>query len=99
MTIRDASLVSKYAFGTRTATFHVCSTCSAVPLVTSATANHPMPSSRQRIGERHESWLCRAAANFDGEDIESVSRADNAIGLPRFGSPKRARDRDTSKIR
>ena len=27
VTIRDASLVSKYAFGTRTATFHVCSHC------------------------------------------------------------------------
>src|SRR4051794_9395731 len=37
--IRDASLVAKYAFGTRTATFHVCSRCGVVPLVTSEIGN------------------------------------------------------------
>ena len=36
--IRDASLVSQYAFGTRTATFHVCTRCGIVPLVTSVIA-------------------------------------------------------------
>src|SRR5207247_1096111 len=38
VSVRDAALVSKYAFGTRTATFHVCSRCGAVPLVTSEIA-------------------------------------------------------------
>ena len=33
--VRDASRHSKYAFGTKTADFHVCSNCGAVPLVTS----------------------------------------------------------------
>src|ERR1051326_4462145 len=33
--IGDPSLVSNYAFGTRTATFHVCSRCGTVPVVTS----------------------------------------------------------------
>jgi hypothetical protein len=33
--VGDASQVSKYEFGTRTATFHVCARCGAVPLVTS----------------------------------------------------------------
>ncbi len=33
--IADAALVQRYAFGTRTADFHVCRTCGAVPLVTS----------------------------------------------------------------
>lgn len=35
VTIRDPALVSKYAFGTETAEFHICSTCGIVPVVTS----------------------------------------------------------------
>ncbi len=33
--IRDPGQVSAYAFGTRTAEFHVCRTCGIVPMVTS----------------------------------------------------------------
>jgi hypothetical protein len=33
--IKYASLVSKYAFGTETAEFHVCARCGVVPVVTS----------------------------------------------------------------
>jgi hypothetical protein len=33
--IKDSSAVSKYAFGTRTAEFHVCRGCGVVPVVTS----------------------------------------------------------------
>ena len=33
--VEDPSLVSKYAFGTRTADFHVCKRCGIVPVVTS----------------------------------------------------------------
>jgi len=33
--VEEASLVSRYAFGTRTAEFHVCSRCGIVPVVTS----------------------------------------------------------------
>lgn len=33
--LRDRALVSQYRFGTGTAAFHVCSTCGAVPVVTS----------------------------------------------------------------
>ena len=33
--ISDPALVNKYSFGTRTAEFHVCSLCGAVPFVTS----------------------------------------------------------------
>jgi hypothetical protein len=35
VTVRDPSLVSAYAFGTRTAQFHVCARCGVVPVVTS----------------------------------------------------------------
>ena len=33
--VKDASSVSKYSFGTRTAAFHICSRCGVVPVVTS----------------------------------------------------------------
>lgn len=33
--VRDASLVSRYRFGTKTAEFHVCARCGVVPFVTS----------------------------------------------------------------
>lgn len=33
--MRDSTKVSKYEFGTKTAHFHVCSTCGVVPVVTS----------------------------------------------------------------
>lgn len=35
ISVRDRSRVSQYAFGTRTAEFHVCSACGIVPVVTS----------------------------------------------------------------
>jgi hypothetical protein len=64
----DAALVSRYAFGTKTAEFHVCARCGVVPVVTS------------RIDERlyavvsvnalegvDASLLRRSAVDFDGE--------------------------------
>ena len=33
--VKDPALVSKYAFGTRTAEFHTCARCGIVPVVTS----------------------------------------------------------------
>jgi hypothetical protein len=66
--VKDASLLSKYAFGTRTADFHICARCGIVPVVTS------------RIDERlyavvsvnafesvNPSLLRHAPASFDGE--------------------------------
>src|SRR5260221_11409629 len=41
--VRDAALLSKYAFGTGSAEFYVCSRCGAVPLATSRIENIPMP--------------------------------------------------------
>jgi hypothetical protein len=70
--IRDRSLVSKYAFGSRTATFHVCARCGTVPLVTSEIANRLYAVVNVNALENvRESWLDRAAANFEGEDVES----------------------------
>ena len=33
--VQDPAIVSKYAFGTRTALFHICGRCGVVPVVTS----------------------------------------------------------------
>jgi hypothetical protein len=72
VTIRDISLVSKYAFGSRTATFHVCSRCGAVPLVTSEIANQLYAVVNVNVFENVDpSRLNRAAASFEGEDSES----------------------------
>src|SRR5437773_1683537 len=40
VTVKDPSLVSNYAFGTRTAEFHICSQCGIVPVVTSRIDGH-----------------------------------------------------------
>ena len=40
VSVQDAALVSHYAFGTRTAKFHVCARCGVVPLVTSTIDGH-----------------------------------------------------------
>jgi hypothetical protein len=80
--IGDMSLVSKYAFETRTATFHVCSRCGAVPLVTSEIENHLYAvvnvNAFENVDQRQ---LHRAAASFDGENIEArlVRRKHNWI--------------------
>jgi hypothetical protein len=70
--IREASLVSKYAFGSRTATFHVCSRCGAVPLVTSEIANRLYAVVNVNVLENiNQSSLHRAPASFEGEDVDS----------------------------
>lgn len=70
--IRDASLVSKYTFGSRTAAFHVCSRCGAVPLVTSAIANNLYAVVNVNVLENVDpSRLRHAAASFEGEDVAS----------------------------
>ena len=70
--LRDATLVSKYAFGTRTATYHVCTRCGAVPLVTSEIANHLYAVVNVNVFENVDpSWLRRASVSFEGEDVES----------------------------
>jgi len=70
--IRDLSLVSRYTFGSRTAVFHVCARCGTVPLVTCEIANRLYAVVNVNALENvPESWLDRAPANFEGEDVES----------------------------
>ncbi|MGH9429539.1 MAG: GFA family protein [Terriglobia bacterium] len=70
--VRDGALVSKYVFGSGTATFHVCSRCGAVPLVTSEIANQLYAVVNVNVFENvDESRLRRATADFESEDVES----------------------------
>lgn len=70
--LQDAALVSKYAFGTETATFHICARCGAVPLVTSEVLGHVYAVVNVNTFEGFDSSrLRRATANFEGEDTAS----------------------------
>jgi len=89
LTIRleDTTLVSKYTFGTRTATFHVCSRCGAVPVVTSDIGGRVYAVVNVNALENVEpSRLARSAADFEGEDVESrlARRQRNWIGEVHF---------------
>ena len=80
--LQDAALVSKYAFATETATFHVCARCGAVPLVTSEVASRLYAVVNVNTFEGLDpSRLRRATTNFDGEDMQSrlARRRDNWI--------------------
>lgn len=68
VTVKEPSLVSNYAFGTKTAQFHVCSTCGVVPVVTSQIDGRLYAVVSVNAFEGVEpSLLRRASATFDGE--------------------------------
>ena len=81
--VDDASRVVRYAFGTRTADFHVCSGCGVVPVVTSEIEGHLYAVvSVNAFDGVDPSLLARAPANFDGEgtDDRLARRKRNWIG-------------------
>jgi len=85
--IRDASSVSTYAFATRTAIFHVCKQCGVVPIVTCEIASRLYAVVNVNALENVDpSSLRRAAASFDGENVESrlARRERNWIGAVRI---------------
>jgi hypothetical protein len=69
--VRDPSLVSRYAFGTRTAEFHICARCGIVPVVTSRIGDDLYAVVSVNAFEGVDQSLLRAAsASFDGERTE-----------------------------
>lgn len=71
VTIQDPSLVSRYAFGTRTADFHICSRCGIVPVVTSTIDGRLYAVvSVNALEGIDQKMLNRAAADFEGEATE-----------------------------
>ena len=70
--VRDSSLVSSYAFGTRTAEFRICARCGVVPLVTSRIDGHLYGVVNVNAFEGTASTLLQQSpASFDGEGTES----------------------------
>jgi len=72
VTVQDPAAVSRYAFGTKTAEFHVCSRCGVVPVVTSRIDGrlYAVVSVNAFEGIEPER-LQRSPANFDGEGTDS----------------------------
>jgi len=72
VTIADEARVSKYAFGTRTATFHVCSHCGAVPLASCEIDDQLYAVVNANTFEGVEpSFLCTSPVSLEGEDAAS----------------------------
>ena len=70
--INNPSLISRYAFGTRTAEFHTCARCGAVPVATSRIDDHLYAAvSVNAFEDVDQSLLRHTPASFDNEDKES----------------------------
>jgi hypothetical protein len=70
--VNDASLVSKYSFGTKTAQFHICTRCGVVPIVTSQIKGHTYAVVSVKAFEGVDPSLLKpAAASFGEEDEEA----------------------------
>ena len=70
--VQQSALVSRYAFGTKTAEFHVCARCGVVPVVTSRIDGGLYAVVSVNAFEKVEpALLRRAAASFDGEGVGS----------------------------
>jgi hypothetical protein len=70
--VKEPSLVSQYAFGTKTAQFHICAKCGGVPLVTSRIDGRLYAVVSVNAFEAVDpAVLRRAPATFEGESEES----------------------------
>ena len=67
--VKEPSLVSKYAFGTETAEFHICTRCGVVPLATSRIDDHLYAVVNVNAFEGIDPSLLRPTSfSFEGED-------------------------------
>ena len=92
--LQQSAAVSRYSFGTATATFHICIRCGVVPIVTSEIADRLYAVVNVNTFDNFDlAGLRRAAANFGDEDPQSrlVRRQRNWISnvLIREGSVER----------
>lgn len=72
VTIDDPALVHRYEFGTRTAQFHVCTRCGAVPVVTSRIDDQLYAVvSVNAFDGVDPALLRRSPAHLEGEDTGS----------------------------
>jgi hypothetical protein len=86
---KDTSRVSRYSFGTRTAVFHVCAECGAVPVVTSEIDGRTYAVVSVNAFDGVEQLrITRTPVCFDGEHEAArlARRARNWIANVRFSS-------------
>jgi hypothetical protein len=70
--IKDRGRLSKYAFGTKTADFHVCTACGAVPVVTSLIDGRLYAVVSVNAFENVEpALLRRSPSTVEGEDVQA----------------------------
>ena len=70
--LRTRQASSKYVFGTKTATFHVCSRCGAVPFVSSEIEGRLYAVVNVNTFEGIDpSLVQREGSNFEGEDVQT----------------------------
>ncbi len=88
VTLADPAAVSSYSFGSRTADFHVCARCGAVPVVTSRIDGNLYAVVSVNAFEGVDPALIQraAAATFDGETEATrlARRKRNWIGQVEF---------------
>ena len=81
--VRDEALVSKYVFGTKTATFHVCARCGVVALATCEIEGRSYAVVNVNTFEDFDpSSLRHSPANFESEEVDGrlARRKRNWIG-------------------
>ena len=72
VSVQDPAQLSKYAFGTRTADFHVCTRCGIVPVVSCQIDGRVYAVVNVNAFEGVDAALLRrAATNFEGEETGS----------------------------
>ena len=72
VSVKDRTLISKYAFGTKTADFHVCTACGVVPVVASRIDDRLYAVVSVNAFENVEPALVRRSPlTFEGEDEQA----------------------------
>jgi len=87
VTVEDPSRVERYAFGTRTATFHVCRRCGVVPVVSSEIEGRLYAVVNvNAFDDTARALVSHAPVSFEDENVESrlERRARNWIANVRF---------------
>lgn len=88
--VRDMSFVSKYAFGTKTAEFYICSVCGVVPIVLSTIDGRQYGVVNVNTFSLTDGFsFSSTSTNFDGEDTGNrlERRKNNWIPTVVMGSP------------
>ncbi len=98
--VEDPAHVTRYAFGTKTADFHLCTRCGIVPVVTSRIdGNTYAVVSVNAFEGVDESRLARASASFDGEGTDTRLERRKRNWIPDVRFVERAGADDEREIR